>query len=385
VSALLVRGDVEMAATCTVTYIDATQLLACGHPILQAGPVSLPMTSADVVATLASPLNAFKIINTGREIGAFTEDRDAAIRGVLGARARMIPMRLEMGAAAGEGDKNGDKRTLNVEILDLPTLTPQAAMVVVFQALQQSNRGTLSTSYHVTGGIELAGGERAPLDYWAVPSESMPAPISAAVQLAEQFNRIYTNGSRTGASGAIKGIELRIEPTAERALLELESAHLAGSGQARAGETVTVEIDLQPWQQPMRRVQLQVALPGRLAPGPIRLLVSDGGTLDRAMEQPRAPGRVPKLDALLAETRQRHAADRLYASLLEPMPQAAVDGQTLSGLPLSVASALEPMRQEQLLTLKGESVLPVAELPLGVPITGFQVISLHILPGGGLN
>ena len=103
VSALLVRGDVEMAATCTVTYIDATQLLACGHPILQAGPVSLPMTSADVVATLASPLNAFKIINTGREIGAFTEDRDSAIRGVLGARARMIPMRLEIGAAAGEG------------------------------------------------------------------------------------------------------------------------------------------------------------------------------------------------------------------------------------------------------------------------------------------
>ena len=39
VSAQLVRGDLEIAATCTVTYTDATQLLACGHPILQAGPV----------------------------------------------------------------------------------------------------------------------------------------------------------------------------------------------------------------------------------------------------------------------------------------------------------------------------------------------------------
>ncbi len=66
VSAQLVRGDMEIAATCTVTYVDPKQLLACGHPLLQAGPVSLPMTTTEVVATLASPLNAFKIINTGR-------------------------------------------------------------------------------------------------------------------------------------------------------------------------------------------------------------------------------------------------------------------------------------------------------------------------------
>ena len=66
----LVRGDLEIAATCTVTYVDPKQLLACGHPILQAGPVSMPMTTTDVLATLASPLNAFKIINTGDTIGA---------------------------------------------------------------------------------------------------------------------------------------------------------------------------------------------------------------------------------------------------------------------------------------------------------------------------
>ena len=32
VSAQLVRGDLEISATCTVTYIDPKQLLACGHP-----------------------------------------------------------------------------------------------------------------------------------------------------------------------------------------------------------------------------------------------------------------------------------------------------------------------------------------------------------------
>ena len=56
VSMQLIRGDLEVSATCTVTYVDPHQLLACGHPVLQAGPVSLPMTTADVIATLASPL-----------------------------------------------------------------------------------------------------------------------------------------------------------------------------------------------------------------------------------------------------------------------------------------------------------------------------------------
>ena len=57
VSAVLVRGDLSMAGTCTVTYVDPKRLLACGHPITQYGPVDMPMTKAEVLASLASPLN----------------------------------------------------------------------------------------------------------------------------------------------------------------------------------------------------------------------------------------------------------------------------------------------------------------------------------------
>src|SRR5437660_2113399 len=57
VSAVLVRGDMDIAATCTVTYIDPQRLLACGHPLLQYGMVDIPMTKAQILATLPSPLN----------------------------------------------------------------------------------------------------------------------------------------------------------------------------------------------------------------------------------------------------------------------------------------------------------------------------------------
>ena len=41
----LVRGDVEFAAICTVTYRDKDRVMACGHPLLNLGPTDLIMTT----------------------------------------------------------------------------------------------------------------------------------------------------------------------------------------------------------------------------------------------------------------------------------------------------------------------------------------------------
>src|SRR5665213_3909992 len=132
------------------------------------------MTTAEVVATLASPLNAFKIINTGATIGAFTEDRGAAISGILGAHAHMIPMHVAIDGPEG-------KRAVNVEIMDIPSLTPQAMEVVLYDSLLQSNDSTAASSYHLTGNIDIDGYAPSPIDLWASPGEAMPAPMQACL------------------------------------------------------------------------------------------------------------------------------------------------------------------------------------------------------------
>jgi len=101
VSAVLVRGDMDVAATCTVTYMDKDHLLACGHPLTQFGMVDMPMTKANVVATLASPLNAFKIINTTEPVGAFVQDRHTGILGRFDREPRMIPVTLSLHGPSG--------------------------------------------------------------------------------------------------------------------------------------------------------------------------------------------------------------------------------------------------------------------------------------------
>jgi hypothetical protein len=388
VSALLVRGDLEIAATCTVTYVDRKQLLACGHPLMQAGPVSLPMTTSEVVATLASPFNAFKIVNTGVTIGAFTEDRDAALRGVFNARARMIPMHIRVHEQAAEGppqavdnQPQGKQRKLNVEILDLPALTPQAMLVVLYQSLLQSNESSAQTSYHLTGSIELEGYPPAPLDLWASGGDSNAA-METALTAAEQFARLYSNGTR---QGLVRALNLDVEAIPHRVDVELESARLISSNIVHAGDTVTIEATLRPWQQPARNLRISVKLPTRLGAGNLRLLVSDAGTLERALDQPRQPNHSPDIDSALAQARHRLPQDRIYVSLLVPETQAGVRGQTLSSLPLSVANTLEPQRAAQDASLNGESAEQEADAPAGGVLSGFQLINLRIEPGGGLD
>lgn len=375
ISAMLVRGDLEVSATCTVTYIDAKHLLACGHPIFQLGQVSLPMTTADVVATLASPLNAFKIINTGATVGAFTEDRDSAVSGLLGARARMIPVHITVHDATGQ-------RHVNVEILDEPSLTPQAMMVVVYDALLQNNGSSTETSFHLTGNIDVEGFRPTPLNLWSSAGGPIPATMETALRAGQQFAEIYSNSTRMGT---IRNVDLQVETIPRFAKVQLESARLISNDIVHAGDTVTVEATIRPWREPARNVRIPITLPSRLNTGTVRLLVSDAGTLDRTLNQPTLPNPAQSLSAVLAEDQRMHAEDRIYVSLLIPEAQAGLDGQTLTELPLSVANAMEPVREGKQVIMNGESADVVAQAPAGGLLAGFQILNLHIVAGSSLN
>jgi SpoIVB peptidase S55 len=375
VSLQLVRGDLEIAATCTVTYVDPTQLLACGHPVLQSGPVSLPMTSTEVIATLASPLNAFKIVNTGNVIGAFTEDRDAAIRGELGAKARMIPVSISVADGKGSLERK-------VEVLDLPSLTPQAMLVSVYQTLLESNRSTAENSYHVTGEIVVHGQTPVPVNAWGTPGEAMAAQLATALTVADSFNRLYSNATR---QEPMESVRLHIEAIPRDMRTELEGVRLISSSIVHAGDTVVVEATLRPWEQPARNVRIPFTVPARLEPGTLRLMVGSAAALDRTLDAARPATQVTSESAVSARLKGLHAADQLYVSLLLPESQASLEGSTLDSLPLSMANTLESQRSGLDVGLHGESIVVAAQVPAGGVLNGQQLLTLRVEAGGGLH
>jgi hypothetical protein len=369
ISAVLVRGDLEIAATCTVTYVDPTQLLACGHPITQFGPVSFPMTKADVVATLPSPLNAFKIVNTGETIGSFTEDRQTAIRGQFGLAARMIPLTIHI-------TEHGAKpRTLHLQVVDQEQVTPAAVLVSVYQGLMESNAYAAETSYRLSGRVTLKGYPPMRLDWMVAPTGSAPSNLAAALAVGQRFQQLYENAARRTP---VEGIEINVDALAGRRSMQLLNAQPEQT-EVRGGDTVVIDASVRPWRGEIRNIRIPVKLPATLPSGSaVRLLVSNGETVDKLM-QPPIPG-APQQDiaATIAGLNSLHPSDRLYVTLLAPQAQATLDGHTLVSLPLSMANVLEPEKRNHRIALNGESAVPLGSVELESVLEGEQVITLHV-------
>lgn len=379
VSAVLVEGDLSITGTCTVTYVDATRLLACGHPITQSGAVDMPMTKAEVVATLPSPLNAFKIVNATEEVGAFTEDRASAILGRFGARARMIPVDVEV---ATEG--KGEARTFHLRVLDNRDLTPQAMLVSVYQTMQQTNTAAAETSWRMSGEMGVArrgadGREGAALPALRMhgmmaPSEFNSGAINVALYVGDRFSRVYSNSLE---QPVVTGVHLRLEAIGQRRIAVLDSVRLSRA-EAKAGETVEVEAVLRPFAEAPRVMRMRFTVPASAGTGPMRVLVSDAASLDRLLAPTPGASRSVTLADAVAEADRMHANDRLYVTLLDHTAQAVLDSAALQSVPLSMANVLEPLKDAQRLRLTGESVDEAASVEVGDAVSGSQVLTLTV-------
>jgi hypothetical protein len=373
VSAVLVRGDLSMAGTCTVTYVDATRLLACGHPITQYGPVDMPMTKADVLTSLASPLNSFKIINTTETVGAFTEDRASAIMGRFGVTARMIPVEVEVVPPVGADKPVGKAKTLHFEVLDNRQLTPSAMLVSVYQSLQTNNTAAEEMSYKLTGELDVKG--LAPVRIQGIMSQTefFPGTINAALLVNDRFSKVYGNPLE---QPVVTGLKLKAEAIPARMTAVLESARLSRI-EARAGDEFEVEVTLHPYQAEARMVKVKVKLPVETAPGMMRVVVSDGATVDKLTTRTGATQAVGLADTV-AELNRMHTNDRVYVTLLDHSAQAVLEGEALPGVPLSMANVLEPLKEAQKMQLTSESVVEAGSADAGYAVSGSQVLNLLV-------
>jgi hypothetical protein len=369
ISAILVRGDMDIAATCTITYLDPEKLLACGHPLLQFGSVDLPMNKADVLATLPSPANAFKIVNTTEPVGSFVQDRHTGIMGLLNRQPDMIPVTLSIhnGTASKE---------IHYEVLNNPRLSPVAMMATVFNALHGINDYGEETTYRLKGVISVKGYPNVSLQNIFAPTDAgQPAAFLAAIALGERFGRIYDNPFDVPS---VKGVNLDFDLVKERRWARLESAR-TDLTEARPGDEITVETVLAPYRGERVVRQISIKIPTSASKGPLRILVSDGDTLDRMRRGMPMAARKLDLASTIALLNKEHSNNRVYVSLLEADPEAMVADKVMPALPLSVMNVMEGMRGTQEMVVLGESqVNEAATPPLDFAVAGAQVLTITI-------
>lgn len=369
ISAILVRGDMDIAATCTVTYMDAHHLLACGHPLLQFGMVDLPMTKAEVLATLPSPLNAFKIVNATEPVGAFVQDRHTGILGEFGKQPEMIPVTLNIHGGAAD-------KQFHYEVLNNANLSPLAMMATVFNALHGVNEYGEDTTYRMNGRISVNGYPDVTVQNMFAPSDGgQPAAVMAALSLGDRFSRIYDNPYTVPG---IRGVQLDFDLVRERRWARLEGAR-TDLIEARPGDEITIETVLRPYRGEVILQQIPIHIPTSTSRGPLRILVSDGETLDRVRRGNPLLGRKMDLASTIALLNKQHVNNRVYVSLLEADPEAMVADKVMPTLPLSIMNVMDSMRGTQEMIVQGESsVNEAATGPLDYVVSGAQVLTITI-------
>ena len=369
VSAVLVRGDMNIAATCTVTYVDRAHLLACGHPLLQFGMVDLPMTKAQVLATLPSPLNAFKIVNATEAVGSFVQDRHTGILGEFGKKPEMIPVTLTIHGGTAP-------KVFHYEVLNNARLSPIAISSTVYNALHGINEYGDETTYAMKGEISVEGFPRVELeDMFSSGDGVQPAALLAANSVGDRFGRIFDNPYSTPE---IRGLDLDFEISSERRWARLESAR-TDTSEARPGDEITIEILLRPYRGEAVIEHLPVRIPPSASKGStLRVLVSDGDMLDRLRRGGAVAQRLD-LASTIGLLNKQHVNNRVYVTVLNEDPEAMVADKVMPALPLSVMNVMDGMRGTQDMIVLGESsVSEAVSPPLDFVVSGAQLLSITI-------
>ena len=370
ISAIIVSGDFNMAASCTVTYVDPQRLLACGHPITHFGDISLPMTKAVVVTTIASANSPMKVINTTQTIGSFTQDRESGMLGAIGKPAHMIPVTLAIRGIT-------QQHTYHFAVADHPRLTSASLVATVLQAMQDTNGYDDPSTYSLSGDISVAGYPPVHIDEWIAPENQQASSTMAATTIAQRFDRIFSNQRELPS---IRAVDLNLDSLPGEQSATLADANVLNPP-VHAGDRVNIEAVLHPYRQPPRVVRIAVHLPRTLSPGSVRLLVSDGNTLDHTLHLiPNPASPPPSLGETIAQLNKLHPTNRLYITLLAPVPQAISHGHDLPAVPLTMANVLQPDEGGAGFTIDGETAVPLGSRQLDLALSGSHVITVNVQP-----
>ncbi|HYA95254.1 MAG TPA: hypothetical protein VEC95_03175, partial [Terriglobales bacterium] len=175
----------------------------------------------------------------------------------------------------------------------------------------------------------------------------------------------------------ITGVSLEFDLARERRWARLESARTDVT-EARPGDEIVIESVLRPYRGERIVRQIPIKVPTSTPKGTLRILVSDGDTLDRMRRTVPAFARRMDLASTIAMLNKDHSNTRLYVSLLEANPQAMVEDKVMPALPLSIMNVMDGMRGTQDMVVLGESSVSEASAPTDYVVSGAQVISVTI-------
>lgn len=327
--ARLMEGDFDVSAVGTLTWRDGDRILAFGHPLLQAGTVSFPMSTGYIHDILPSMQHSNKASSPMQNIGAITLDGAWSIAGSVGAEAPMVPGHFTV----TDRDRNLT-REFNVRVAQQELLTPGLLMSALSSALD-------ATYYAGSDGIgaldfELCGDQGTIIRrHDVIYHQGMPQLVTSWIDEA-----MYYMTENRFRREQVTSLRASVSLTGEERLAAIERVY-TDEHVARAGEQLTVHVVMRPESGERFEQVVRFDLPANLPKGSMRVGAVAGA--DEYTLRSWLRLLMPQIDSLediarIVESTKR--ADQLYVAIALPRVTVGMEGTELPRLPSNAITAL---------------------------------------------
>lgn len=267
IAAVMVRGDLQLAAHGTISDRNGDEILAFAHPVFDRGPTHLPMATSEVITVIPNHANSFKLANTGDIVGTFDLDREAGARGVLGIEPRLIPISIRL-----QGLTDAEYQ---MEVVDDRFLFTAMTAVSAMGALESGSYLYGSQGLDMKARFDLGDQGELVLD------QSFDSQMGAMDSILYLFNFSSFLRLNEMVDVSIQGLEIEYSQTERPREATLVAAH-ADRTEVEPGEKVQLVLEFQAYQGERYRQTIETVVPEQAPDGRYILLVGDGTSMDAA-------------------------------------------------------------------------------------------------------
>lgn len=350
ISVQLISGDLNVGADGTVTHIDGDRLYAFGHRFLAEGTTELPFARSEVLALLPNLASSFKISAAREWMGTITADRSAAISGITGRSANLIPIEIRVG-----------QTTYRMRMIQDRVMTPLLTQMAIFSSIDATQRALGAQSYAIDGRLEFDGGNVRIDDVYS-------GDIAVAAFAAAGVSSSLSFALQSGFDALkLKSVKLDIgvvESKTQRQIVDLIAPRVA-----RPGEEIEVTAVFAGQNGAETASRVRYRVPVGAPAGPIFLTISDA-TQANLTEFQQAVGTPQKsTQQVLTLLNGLRSNTKAYLRVWRNEPSYTVEGRDLPAPPPSLALLLNRAQ---------------AGLSSAVTSRGAKLAELEISAGPGL-
>jgi hypothetical protein len=323
----LIRGDMSAVGTCTVTYVEGSRVLACGHPMLGLGETYLPVYTARIFTHLASSYSSMVVPAPMVEAGSLVMDRQAAIVADTDQRIAMIPITVTVGG------NNLVHRTMRAEVAKHKFLTPMLASAVVMSAAQEAAPDIANAIVSIRSAVKVHGFEALSFEDRVFTADGLSPRVLSFSGGFRALNEILFNPFEPAHVERLSfEVEISYRPdVAEMVGLRVDSLEVTPGAQVNLYVTMrpyhgAEYVETIPFEVPRDYAGLSLSIeltPGPLARPPVPTPESLSGVIEN-LRKPPFPG------------------DTFVVTLLRPSDGVAYRGRLMPELP---PSEIDTLRQ----------------------------------------